>query len=218
MASRNAQPWAPPSTKAQSIALRARQPGNRHDERSGNESESDILPASNTNYLRIHQGELNAESDDVVARAPTTVLSRLKALIMSTNPLLLIRSSPALGTGSYGAIPAYQPGQEPDSSSDADDEDRDQGSRREKRHDKVVQSADCLRPRQSSSIFGPTDGQSSRMCGKARRASSSGAEVGIGLHPNTSFAIGGGSLPESTFVEDQRPPKGSGSDSSSLGG
>src|SRR4051812_24021890 len=107
MASRNA-PFPDTAThilQAEFIPLRPRHLLGEHDERGSTDSESDIFPDSDTAYIRRHRDDELSEDGSVETQPrKNTFFGRITAFIMSRTPLL-IRSSPALGTSSYGAVP-----------------------------------------------------------------------------------------------------------------
>lgn len=105
---------------------------------------------------------------------------------MSRNPLLLIRSSPALGTGSYGAVPllSTQSGSE----SSSEDEGDAQGSRRtRKSRGKRVQSVHDVRD--SHRHFSDARQRFRSAEWPHRRPSSSASDIGMGLDAKTSFGV-----------------------------
>jgi hypothetical protein len=105
---------------------------------------------------------------------------------MSRNPLLLIRSSPALGTGSYGAVPLLSARSGSDSSSD--DEENAGGSRRSKKSQgKRVMSVQDLPDNHGHFANARRRFRSTEW--PHRRPSSSASEVGMGLDAKTSFAV-----------------------------
>lgn len=112
---------------------------------------------------------------------PSSIWSKLRTIIMSNNPLL-IRSSPALGTGSYGAVPvsAYSP---------EDHEDvvvQEHRTRRRRKSSPGREAPSCdydgdalIRHRTTSTDY--------RRSSKSKRSPAS--EIGMGIDNKASFAV-----------------------------
>src|ERR1700735_5320673 len=91
--------------QAEFIPLRPRHSLGEHGERGSTDSESHIFPDSDTAHIRRHRDDELSEDDSIETQPrKNTLFSRLAAFVMSRAPLL-IRSSPAIGTSSYGAVP-----------------------------------------------------------------------------------------------------------------
>lgn len=107
------------------------------------------------------------------------IWSTLRSAIMSRNPLLM-RSSPALGTGSYGAVPIP-------SASDDSDEDRARVRRTKKRRESSPAR------QENTSGYGElltrSRTTSSEYQRSSRRRKSEGTEIGLGLDSKASFAV-----------------------------
>jgi OPT oligopeptide transporter protein len=110
--------------------------------------EEELNPESDAADLRRHHAHAaNTPGGTLTSSGvPHTVFGRLLAFIMSKNPLLL-RSSPALDTGSYGAIPLPHSRQS-SSSTQASDDGLDDVRRRDKR--KASQTSGSTRPTEAS--------------------------------------------------------------------
>lgn len=111
--------------------------------------------------------------------------SRVWHAVMSRNPLL-IRSSPALGTGSYGAVPVM--GDASGSIEDSDDEQHITNRKKNsKSRGKRVQSAHDVAD--SHGQF--TEPRLHRLSSEwlRRRSSSVTSDIGMGLDAKTSFAV-----------------------------
>jgi hypothetical protein len=195
MASRNAR--LPDSdtdiVEVETIPLRPRPSFGGHDERRSNDTESDIFPDSDTAYLHRHRDDELSE-DGYVATQPrkNTLFGRITAFVMSRNPLL-IRSSPALGTGSYGAVPITHEGHNSGYSSESDGDIDDVRRRDKRKHSKT--SASRQIPRRASNASSGTRRRLSSSWTRLRRSSSNTSDIGMGLHSKTSFA-GGGFAPD----------------------
>jgi hypothetical protein len=117
---------------------------------------------------------------------PHGVLSRIWDAVMSRNPLL-IRSSPALGTGSYGAVPVMNSRSEDETSSDEENNakprrgasGKSRGKRRQSAHgtsDNHGHFSDPRRHHRSTEWL-------------RKRSSSITSEVGMGSDAKASFAV-----------------------------
>ncbi len=114
--------------------------------------------------------------------------SRVWHAIMSRNPLLLIRSSPALGTGSYGAVPLIE-GRSRSSSPSEDEENGHIHRRSSKSRGKRVQSEHDVQDNHGRFVDARRRYRSTEW--PRRRQSSSTCDVGMGLDAKTSFAVNG---------------------------
>lgn len=192
MASRNAR--LPDSNadfvEAQSIPLRPRPSLGGYDERRSYDTESDIFPDSDTAYLRRHQDHDLSEDGEVDNRVRyTTIFSRIAAFLMSRNPLL-IRSSPALGTASYGAVPITHERRASMYGSDSDSDVDDVGRGGKRRYSKASVSKQSLRDATDANSSTRRRRLSSSW-NKLRRSSSNASDIGMGLDSKASFASGG---------------------------
>lgn len=117
---------------------------------------------------------------------PHGVLSRIWDAVMSRNPLL-IRSSPALGTGSYGAVPVMNSRSEDETSSDDENNSKlrrgasgkSRGKRRQSTHgtsDSHGHFSDARHRHRSTEWL-------------RKRSSSITSEVGMGSDAKASFAV-----------------------------
>jgi hypothetical protein len=183
--------------QAEFIPLRPRHLLGEQDERGGAESEPDLFPDSDTAYIRRHRDSGELSDDDSFESPPrkNTVFSRLAAFVMSRAPLLT-RSSPALGTSSYSAVPVADETHNSAYRSDSDD-DADDVRRRD---NKPIQSkAAGLRPgprRASNASSGTRRRRLSSSWSKLRRSASNTSDIGMGLDSKTSFAGVGLAPPE----------------------
>ncbi|KAL2432245.1 Glutathione transporter 1 [Exophiala dermatitidis] len=105
---------------------------------------------------------------------------------MSRNPLLLMRSSPALGTGSYGAVPMFN-GRSASETSSEDEEDSRTQRRSQNSRGKRVQSAHSLRVDNGQASDPRRRYRSTEWL--RRRSSSAASDVGMGLDAKTTFAV-----------------------------
>lgn len=115
------------------------------------------------------------------------IASRVWGIIMSRNPLLLMRSSPALGTGSYGAVPMFNARSGSEASSEDEEEVRRTQRRNQKSQGKRVQSAHNLRDDHGQSSDPRRRYRSTEWL--RRRSSSAASDIGMGLDSKTSFAV-----------------------------
>lgn len=99
---------------------------------------------------------------------------------MSKNPLL-IRSSPALGTGSYGAVPVQA-----HSFDDSDDETPQHRTRQRRKSSPAREENDCDLP-DTLTRRRTTSGEYKRDF--RRRSRSEGTEIGMGIDNKASFAV-----------------------------
>lgn len=106
--------------------------------------------------------------------------STLWSAIMSRNPLL-IRSSPALGTGSYGALPIQS------QDSDGSDGERIQDHRTRRRRKSSPAGREHLNG--DGGILSRRRTTSSEYKVLARRRQSAGTDIGLGIDNKTSFAV-----------------------------
>jgi len=151
------------------------------------------LPPSGVGLHSLSDEELSHEelshSPTVTAPRRTGFLSRLFDSIMSRSPLL-IRSSPALGTGSYGAVPLISARSELSSSSEDEENTEDRPRQKKRSGGKRGQSAHNV---SDNHRHPPQDGEPHRRRYSSdwiRRRSSSGAsDVGMALDARTSFAV-----------------------------
>lgn len=149
------------------------------------ESDDELFPDSDAAYLRRHRSLSVSDADEfasseIVSSTPG-LLARLRAFVMSRNPLLM-RSSPALGTGSYGAVPVQSSSPNLYSSSDEDEEAN--GSSRDRGGMGRASSA-TLRQAKSAATLRKT---MSATQGTRRRASSSASDIVMGPQGKSSFA------------------------------
>lgn len=121
---------------------------------------------------------------------PRGLASRVWHAIMSRSPLLLIRSSPALGTGSYGAVPLLESRSRSNSISE-DEENGHLRPRSSKSRGKRVQSEH--EPQSNHAHFADARRRfrSTEWPRTRRRHSSSASDIGMGLDSKTSFAVNG---------------------------
>ncbi|KIV84611.1 OPT family small oligopeptide transporter [Exophiala sideris] len=119
-------------------------------------------------------------------RASAGLGLRVWNAIMSRNPLLLMRSSPALGTGSYGAVPLFSSRTRSDTSSE-DDETEHVPRRSSKSRGKRVQSAHDVADNHGHFADARRRFRSTEW--PRRRQSSSASDIGMGLDAKTSFAV-----------------------------
>jgi hypothetical protein len=161
-----------------------------HDEQRSNDTESDIFPHSDTAYLRRHRHDELSE-DDYVANRPRTItlFSRIAAFVMSRSPLL-IHTSPALGTGSYGAVPITHERHNSISGSESDSDIDDVRRRDKRKYSKVAVSRPS--PSHAAGTGSGTRRRSlSSSWSRLHRSSSNTSDIGMGLDSKTSFASGG---------------------------
>ena len=145
---------------------------------------------SDAAYLRRHRASTDSDADDDPVAFPPgpSLFQRLRTFIMSRNPLL-IRSSPALGTGLYGAVPITN--SRPDFYSSAEeDNSEDDVRKRDRRRDTRASSAHIAHAPSTATLR-----KTASAPREARRRTSSGTgEVVLGPDGKASFG-GGGSLP-----------------------
>jgi OPT family small oligopeptide transporter len=110
--------------------------------------------------------------------------SRVLGAIMSRS-LLLIRSSPALGTGSYGTVPLLNERSSSDAGSD--DETPFDGRVSSKSRGKRIQSDSDLT--NNHDTHGLSQRRSREWTKRRRRSSSAASEVGMGTDAKASFAV-----------------------------
>ena len=192
MASRNAR--LPDSgieiVEVENIPLRPRSSLGGNAEQRSTDTESDIFPDSDTAYLRRHRDDELSDDD----RAPSpprknSLFGRIATFIMSKSPLL-IRSSPALGTSSYGAVPTIheRPNSEHGSESDGEIDDVRRRDRRK------ISNASLSRQslgHANESGSGTRRRRLSSSWSNLRRRSSNTSDIGMGLDSKASFASGG---------------------------
>ena len=147
------------------------------------DDEEDVHPDSDAALLRRHQAGRDESDDgyDVESSNRSNLLTRFIAF-MSRTPLLL-RSSPAQGTGSYGAVPVF-----------------DVEQHHRARAGTSLTGKGKAAARRSSGIQGSLEGDdltlqrsstaSSR--GSRRRRSSEVSDVAVGIDSKSSFATGSG--------------------------
>lgn len=137
------------------------------------------------------------------------ILSRIWYSVMSRNPLL-IRSSPALGTGSYGAVPVMNSRSDDETSSDEEDNGKirrepngkSRGKRRQSTHDTSdghIPFSDPRRRHRSTEWL-------------RKRSSSITSEVGMGSDAKASFAVNPGISEHKPESSNASTLTGSGSD------
>jgi len=201
MASRNA-PFPATAThiqQAEFIPLQPRHFLGEHDERGSADPESDIFPDSDTAYIRRHRDDELSEDGSVETQPrKNTLFGRLAAFIMS-RASLLIRSSPTLGTRSYGAVPATDETHNSIDGSDSDGEVDDVTRRDKTKHSKVVGSRQNPR-RASNASSGIRQRRLSSSWSRLRRSASNASDIGMGLDSKTSFASGGLAQSESRDI------------------
>ncbi|KAK5190926.1 hypothetical protein LTR99_000130 [Exophiala xenobiotica] len=137
--------------------------------------------------------------------------SRLWHAIMSRNPLLLIRSSPALGTGSYGAVPLIETRSRSSSPSE-DEENRHIHRRSSKSRGKRVQSEHDVQDNHGRFADARRRYRSTEWPRPRRRQSSSASDVGMGLDAKTSFAVNGAIDEDKGESSNPNSPEDAGSD------
>ena len=177
--------------EVESIPLQVRPSFGGHDEQRSNDTECDIFPDSDIAYLHRHR-DRELSDDGHINSQPrnNTLFGRIVAFIMSENPLL-IRSSPALGTGSYGAVPITHERHNSVYGSDSDG-DVDTVKRRDKgKYSNAAVSKQG--PRDTSNANSDTRRRRrlSSSWSRLRRSSSNASDVGMGLDSKASFANGG---------------------------
>jgi hypothetical protein len=176
--------------QAEFIPLRPRHLLGEHDERESTDSESDIFPDSDTAHIRRHRDDELSEDDSVETQPrKNTLFSRLAAFVMSRTPLL-IRSSPALGTSSYGAVPVPDETHNSVYGSDSDDDVDDVIRRDKTKRSKATGSRQGPR-RASNASSGTRRRRLSSSWSRLRRSASNASDIGMGLDSKTSFASGG---------------------------
>jgi OPT oligopeptide transporter protein len=188
---------APHAKAIESIPLQTRSIPPNEDAASADSSDDEVTlhPDSDAAYLRRHRERASSDSRaDLDPGTSKTLFDRLVAFVMSRNPLL-IRSSPALGTGSYGAVPVTHSHHSSGSSQDSE-EDTDDVRRRDKRKPSQASSSTG---RLRTSISAPNPDRRRR-----GRTSSHASELGLGIESKTSYA-GGGPLPR-RFLDDSGGP------------
>ncbi len=177
------------------IPLRARYtPTGENGEAAERSSDDEELhPDSDVAYLRRHCAHASYSSNDTLTStaATQTTFERLFEFIMSGNPLL-IRSSPALGAGSYGAVPITHTHQSSTSTQASDDE-QDDVRRRDKR--KVSQTARSTGRTEASTSAPHIARQHVSESRRRGRSSSQTSGLGIGMESRASYA-GGGPIPQ----------------------
>lgn len=187
-------------------------------------SSGDDVEASNTSsdeahshadprwpHLRQQPVRATCRSGDTVTSSINlhAVYHRFLAFIMSRNPLL-IRSSPALGTGSYGAVPVIHSPESSVSSETSEDE-RDDVRRRDKR--KTIHTSRTGNQIQASASTPNVVPQHTSKSRARDRTSSHASELGMGIESKASYA-GTGPLPH-RLLDDLRVHSNSGSAASS---
>jgi hypothetical protein len=180
-----------PSRPIDAIALQTRRPRAE----SAQDGFDDLHPESDASLLRKHHDfddESDHDFDDLNTPKTSNIFSRIVA-IMSKAPLLL-RSSLAQGTGSYGALPVQE--------HDSDIEDTNDDVRR---RDKRKASTDLSRTSTHSGISRTArarrgSASASRSFGRRiRRTSSNASDIGMGPDSKLSFATGS-AHPERVFL------------------
>jgi OPT oligopeptide transporter protein len=159
--------------------------------------EAEVHPDSDAAFLRRHRAYTAPASDDALTLdLPNTLFDRLLRFIMSKTPLLT-RASPALGNGSYGAMPVTHSPQSSRSSQASGDESDDVRRRDKRKGSAVPRSASRLEPSTSAPSLPRQQSSKPRRRG---RTSSQVSELGMGLESKASYAGGGpllrGSLDE----------------------
>ena len=198
MASRNAR--RPDSDRniaeVESIPLRPRPSLGEDDDPRANDTESGLFPDSDTAALRRDRDdELSEDGHLDVHPRTSSFLGRIAAFIMSRSPLLT-RSSPAPGTGSYGAVPVTHERYKSRHSSEADG-DIDEVRRKDgKKYNKTSGLRQGLRA-SSNASSGTRRRRLSSSWGRLRRSSSNASDVGMGIDSKASFASGGHAQSES---------------------
>jgi OPT oligopeptide transporter protein len=160
--------------------------------------EVELHPDSEAAHIRRHYARTTHTSGDTLNPrvVPQTLFERLSALIMSKNPLL-IRSSPALGTGSYGAAPITHSPQSSASSQASDDELDDVRRRDRRKGSHNSRSTGRVEATTSTSDITVQHVSKSKRRG---RTSSQTSELGMGMESKASYA-GGGPLPQGLLEE-----------------
>ncbi len=148
----------------------------RHQELDSNahELDEDINPESDTSLLRRHYASSN-ESHDFLPQTGTPIeLFQRFVSFMSRTPLLL-RSSPAQGTGSYGALPVHDLSFSTDGS-EIDEEDFNDIRRRDSRKGKGRKLRQAFSNDSSRSRLVKISGNGSTATRRTRRRQS---ELGV---------------------------------------
>ena len=148
-------------------------------------------PESDAADIRRHRDSSHSDEDyDPIASADRpNFFQRFRNFIMSRNPLL-IRSSPALGTGSYGAVPVTSSRPEYYSSSE---EENTEGEDRTRDRRRVIRTSSARVPHAPSQATLRKTATVPRQS-RRRRSSSNVSEVGLGPEGKSTL-IGGGSIP-----------------------
>jgi OPT oligopeptide transporter protein len=184
----------------ESIPLRTRSSSSPENGQSAESSseEEDSYPDSDAAYLRRHHAHAAHSSGDTLTTSlvQQTVVERLLSFIMSKTPLLS-RSSPALRTGSYGAVPITHSRRSSNSSQASAGETDDVRRRDKRKYLKTSRSIAQGEASMSATIVGRQHVSQSRRRG---RTSSQTSELGMGMESKASYA-GGGPLPQS-FLDD----------------
>ena len=201
MAGRNARlsDSNPDIVEVESIPLRPRLSFGEHDEQWSNETELDIFPDSDTAYLQRHRDDELSDNGHVHTQPRNrSLLGRIAAFVMSRNPLL-VRTSPALGTGSYGAVPATRERHDSEHGSGSDGDIDDVKSRDRRKYNKAALSTPGPRGASNASS-GTRQRRLSPSWSRLRRSSSNISDIGMGLDSKASFASGGLAQSESKDV------------------
>ena len=178
--------------QVESIPLETRPSFAERDEDVVTETESDVFPDSDTAYLRRHrEDQLTDDGETLTDPNPPTLFDRIAKFVMSRNPLL-IRSSPASGTSSYGAVPIRATNERHNSaySTESEDEEDDVRKRDKRKRSKATRSTDSLgiaAARSSSARHRRLSASWSNI----RRTSSNTSDIGMGLDSKASFATSG---------------------------
>lgn len=208
---------APASRPVEDIPLRTRQSRSENEEIESDDSEADLDPESGAALLRKQRNrdrELETHANDyrlsLGDKAPRSLFDRVLAF-MSRAPLL-IRSSPAQGTGSYGAVPITH------LDTDSDDDVLDDVRRRDKRKDNGKATARNGRHGSSASrsTAGLQKSKSASRSRRLRRSSSNTSDIGMGPESKSTFATGS-VVPGRYFIDGvSSSPGGSTSDEEAI--
>jgi len=146
-------------------------------------SDGTSSPAFTDTTAQDHTARVTSDIDQSTTLPnvqPSSVWSTFRTAIMSRN-LLLMRSSPALGTGSYGAVPVLS-----NSLSDSDDEEIQEQRTRQRRQSSParqehVSEEQYLTHRRTTSTVGHKY--------RSKRRRSNATDVGMGIDNKASFAV-----------------------------
>lgn len=171
----------------ETIPLESRRAQSDHNELAVQDSDTDLDPESDAVLLRRHRSlESDAGSNKHDALEVTTLPSVFHRIaVFMSKARLLLRSSPALGTSSYGSVPVRQSDTESDQSGEDDVRRR---TKRKQSHNSLA-SVGRYDGRAGSSRIRHSTSRSSK---GLQRTSSNTSDIGMGPESKASFATGSG--------------------------